>query len=160
MIDGIHQFIDTEPKLRDKYEIVYSTMSDYFKSVKSYAEANDIEWDIYDSDLWEYNNESKPNAFWTGYFSTYPDIKRNISTLSQYTESSLQLMALNSFKEQQVDQLLENQTEMLETLSILQHHDAITGTHTRKVGLDYQEMIDKARQNDETVTEFVSEIAL
>lgn len=36
---------------------------------------------------------------------------------------------------------MERQGNLMETLSIMQHHDAITGTHPFDVGLDYLKMM-------------------
>lgn len=38
---------------------------------------------------------------------------------------------------------------MLETQSIVLHHDAITGTHRRRVGNDYKRMMANIRQDSE-----------
>ena len=38
---------------------------------------------------------------------------------------------------------LSDQDSMYETLSIMQHHDAITGTHEKVTGLDYLSMMDE-----------------
>ena len=40
--------------------------------------------------------------------------------------------------------LLAVQKSMLDTLSILMHHDAITGTHMLKTGQDYRNMMQGA----------------
>ena len=52
--------------------------------------------------------------------------------------------------EQAEEGLLEVQDSLFETLSIMLHHDAITGTHTDKVGKNYKHMMTTARQTART----------
>ena len=44
---------------------------------------------------------------------------------------------------------MQTTSEMLENLSIMQHHDAITGTHVKKVGRDYHRMMEEATNTAE-----------
>lgn len=42
---------------------------------------------------------------------------------------------------------VRSQDNLLSTLAILLHHDAISGTHTEEVGHDYREMMTHARED-------------
>lgn len=41
--------------------------------------------------------------------------------------------------------ILDLQSNILETLSVMMHHDAITGTHRKAVGADYRKMMQAQR---------------
>ena len=47
----------------------------------------------------------------------------------------------------QESDLLQSQNHLFDTLSIMQHHDAITGTHNLKVGEDYSAMMNQSVVN-------------
>ena len=145
LMDGVRLFTDGETKLKDKYEIVYSTISEYFASVREDSRKDNIQWDGYNRDFWEYDMNSNQNAYWTGYFSTYPDIKKAIRRYSDYTEAWTQIKALDVLSSEDEPQLIAQQTALMKTLGIMQHHDAITGTHTHEVGLDYERMMSESR---------------
>lgn len=55
---------------KEVFEIKLSTVGRYFESVFNDAKKKQIEWSIKTDDFWAYNMMSKPNHFWTGYFST------------------------------------------------------------------------------------------
>ena len=42
LMDGVRLFTDGETKLKDKYEIVYSTISEYFASVREDSRKDNI----------------------------------------------------------------------------------------------------------------------
>ena len=42
---------------------------------------------------------------------------------------------------------MKSQDDILKTLNIMQHHDAITGTHMNRVRIDYEKMMVKARDD-------------
>ena len=44
------------------------------------------------------------------------------------------------------DTLLNSQNNLFHTLAIMQHHDAITGTHEKAVGVDYRIMMQHSMQ--------------
>ena len=58
------------------YELKWSSMENYVKSVKQYASDNDIRFTLEEGDFWAYNYQSIPDSYWTGYFTTHPDFKR------------------------------------------------------------------------------------
>ena len=51
----------------------------------------------------------------------------------------MQMTSLSSVKD--AGQINKGQMDVLKTLSIMQHHDAVTGTHKEAVGEDYERMM-------------------
>ena len=82
------------------YDFKISTISDYFNSVKFDANYLRVEWPVAKGDFWAYNYMSKQGAYWTGYYSTGPEIKLTIRHFSDFVQSSTQLM--NSFHDRQL----------------------------------------------------------
>ena len=60
----------------DQYDFYFSSISKYLDSVYRDAQSSEQTFNEYQHDFWKYdqNNETQ-NAYWTGYFSTYPLIK-------------------------------------------------------------------------------------
>ena len=79
-----------------------STISDYFADVKRDATALNLEWPVAKKDFWAYNYMSKPGAYWTGYYSTGPEIKLAIRQFSDFVQSSTHLV--NTFVTENVSQ--------------------------------------------------------
>ena len=51
-------------------------------------------------------------------------------------------MSLSHPSDLETDQI-SSQDALLKTQSVMQHHDAITGTHLEKVGVDYRSMMNE-----------------
>ena len=102
-------------------------MENFFKSVKE--DGLGLEWPKMTGDFWEYKN-GKVDAYWTGYFSTDPIFKREVVAYSDLVNTYQLLGNFLSFIGESNEFDLDLQSSLMETLSIMQHHDAITGTHT------------------------------
>lgn len=72
--------------LSNLYQMKYSTISDYFDSVFEDQKRTKVEWPVEHGDFWGYNGNS--NAIWTGFYSTNPEIKREITAFSDFTQGA------------------------------------------------------------------------
>ena len=77
-----------------KYQLKFSSMNRYLKSVQANAVKNNIKWQKESGDLWKYNYHSVKGAYWTGYFSTYPDFKRTATLFCDFAQTA---QLINSF---------------------------------------------------------------
>jgi hypothetical protein len=81
------------------------------------------------------------DAYWTGFFTTRPILKRFDRVVGSHFHSSLRLqsmMMLNKKSESDDhSKVKDTQYNALDNLGILQHHDAITGTCHSNVYRDY-----------------------
>lgn len=61
----------------DKYFFRYSTPSEYIDAINKL----DIKWPVKYDDMFPYSDS--PDSFWTGFFTTRPNIKRYFRAASQ-----------------------------------------------------------------------------
>lgn len=83
---------------------------------------------------------------WSGYYTSDPYIKKWIRFLSSANHAFGQLNSFRVILDDDVDHVNATQA-MLGTKAIMQHHDAVTGTHTNITGDDYQVQIHEALEN-------------
>ena len=112
------------------YHAVYSTPSCYTKAVYNAVKSLTNKTD----DFFPYAD--KPQAYWTGYFTSRPALKRLVRDLVNWFGTARQLLALSQSKiDQQTKDRLFN---MQDAQGIMQHHDAVTGTAKQAVTDDYR----------------------
>ncbi|EXB62836.1 Lysosomal alpha-mannosidase [Morus notabilis] len=104
---------------------LYSTPSIYTDA----KYATNQSWPIKTDDFFPYAD--RENAYWTGYFTSRPALKRYIRVLSGYYMAARQL---EFFKGRSKS---TNTDSLGDALAIVQHHDAVTGTEKQHVANDY-----------------------
>ncbi|KAK1422413.1 hypothetical protein QVD17_25512 [Tagetes erecta] len=105
---------------------LYSTPSIYTDA--KYAETDT--WPLKKDDYFPY--ASDVNAYWTGYFTSRPNLKGYVRMLSGYYLAARQLEVMKG----------RNKTgpttdDLGDALAIAQHHDAVSGTSQQHVANDY-----------------------
>ncbi|MBA0683192.1 hypothetical protein Goari_024866, partial [Gossypium aridum] len=105
---------------------LYSTPSIYTDA--KYAE--NVQWPLKTDDFFPYAD--KPNAYWTGYFTSRPAFKGYVRVLSAYYLAARQL---EFFKGRSASG--PNTEALADALAIAQHHDAVSGTERQHVAADY-----------------------
>ena len=126
---------------QDKYfaSVTFGNLTDYFSAVRermSQFSTLTGDFHVY-SDVFSDGNP----AYWSGYYSTRPFLKKLSRQLAAKLRSAEILFSLS--KDQSQELLLKGSAyEELETarrnLGLFQHHDAITGTSKHFVMVDYQ----------------------
>ncbi|RYR54201.1 hypothetical protein Ahy_A06g029472 isoform B [Arachis hypogaea] len=134
--DFRYQYADSWFRQMDKFihyvnqdgrvNALYSTPSIYTDS--KYA-ANE-QWPLKVDDFFPYAD--KPNAYWTGYFTSRPALKGYVRVMSGYYQAARQL---EFFKGRNASR--PNTNLLAEALAIAQHHDAVSGTERQHVAADY-----------------------
>ncbi|XP_055848477.1 lysosomal alpha-mannosidase isoform X1 [Episyrphus balteatus] len=114
--------------------LIYSTPSCYLKALHNAG----ITWPTKDDDFFPYGSD--PHAYWTGYYTSRPTLKRyervgnhKLQACKQMTVMSL----MSSSTSNQTAEMEGHLSFMRETMGIMQHHDAVTGTEKQKVANDY-----------------------
>lgn len=82
----------------------------------------------------------KQNKYWSGFYTTRPQLKKLLRTTSSRFHSSLaqsspQVLKANNLE--YANYVVEQQQLIMEKLGTLQHHDSITGTGVKAVAEDY-----------------------
>lgn len=110
---------------------LYSTPSLYTDAKNAANES----WPLKTDDYFPYAD--RDNAYWTGYFTSRPALKRYVRMLSGYYLAARQLEFFTGKKSSG-----PNSTYSLgDTLGIAQHHDGLTGTAKQHTTNDYQKRL-------------------
>ncbi|PON50481.1 Glucan biosynthesis, periplasmic [Trema orientale] len=91
--------------------------------------ATNESWPLKTDDFFPYAD--RDNAYWTGYFTSRPALKRYVRIMSGYYLAARQL---EFFKGRSKS---TNTDSLGDALAIAQHHDAVTGTEKQHVANDY-----------------------
>lgn len=128
-----------------------STPKTYVDSLKK----ENVQWPIKYDDFMNYHQDEKDKNnrthynFWSGFYSSRPGIKAHVKTASAqyYAQSKIvaRKMLDQDAKAAEIKDYLKSNDILLDQLSILQHHDAVTGTAKQFVTYDYQFRLQKAQ---------------
>lgn len=105
---------------------LYSTPSIYTDA----KYASNESWPLKTDDFFPYADRA--HAYWTGYFSSRPALKRYVKVMSGYYLAARQLEFYIGRSETG-----RNTDSLADALAIAQHHDAVTGTEKQHVANDY-----------------------
>ncbi|KAH7644224.1 lysosomal alpha-mannosidase-like protein 2 [Dermatophagoides farinae] len=112
----------------------YSTPTCYTKALWN----SNHTWTSKNDDYFPY--ASDPHAYWTGYYTSRPSLKRMERVANNWLQACKQLDAL-AINNGRFD---DNITNLREAMGILQHHDAVSGTEKQHVANDYARLLHKA----------------
>ena len=109
---------------------MYSTPSIYLKA----KNAEQTAWSVKTDDFFPYADG--PDAYWTGYFTSRPALKRYIRLQSAFLQVARHMELFSGGDGSQTEPLWEAQ-------SVAQHHDAVSGTAKQAVTYDYAQRLSK-----------------
>lgn len=78
---------------------------------------------------------SGDHSYWTGYFTSKPQMKRMVRQASSLLQMARSLRAFSNLTDARSEELEE---KLERAVGLAQHHDAITGTSKEKVTQDYE----------------------
>ncbi|KAL0478997.1 lysosomal alpha-mannosidase [Acrasis kona] len=122
----------------------YSTPSEYFDAVTQ----DDIEYPTKTGDFFPYADNV--NSYWTGYYSSHPEMKDAVRKNEHMLRNAEVLLALahSTTRANQQNQIYNQHLELLNQVRSvngeIQHHDAITGTEKDHVLRSYVLGIEKS----------------
>ena len=133
----------------DEYNAFYSTPTCYMHAVKNSKASSEVKtWTEYEDDFFPYcdgyfipyeetTNPSDFHGYWSGYYTSRVSLKKK-TRVSSATSSACNQWAAAGFIH------ADNATYLRRTVSLLQHHDAVTGTEKKKVVDDYDRRLDES----------------
>ena len=136
--DKLIRYVNERQANGSDVNLLYSTPSCYLKSLNEAGKT----WPTKSDDFFPY--ASDPHAYWSGYFSSRPTSKRMIHESSNLVQVAKQTSTALYNKDKASSKTLNvlDTTFYLErTVSVTQHHDAITGTERQHVTDDYTESL-------------------
>ncbi|KAI4469648.1 alpha-mannosidase [Holotrichia oblita] len=138
-IDALLRYSNRQQKNGSKYNLLYSTPSCYLKAVQE-ASKGKIKWPVKTDDFFPY--ASDPHAYWTGYFTSRPTLKRFERLGNNFLQVCKQLYALTDLGPEDWVDL----NALREAMGVMQHHDAITGTEKQHVAFDYAKILSRGME--------------
>ncbi|XP_057661695.1 lysosomal alpha-mannosidase-like isoform X1 [Diorhabda carinulata] len=144
-IDKLIAYANARQANGSKYNLLYSTPSCYIKAIYDQTHGKK-KWFQKQDDFFPY--ASDPHAFWTGYFTSRPTIKRFEREGNNFLQVCKQLYTLADLDP--IDKVDLN--VLREAMGVMQHHDAITGTEKQHVANDYTRILSNGFQECEWIT--------
>ncbi|CAH1973774.1 unnamed protein product [Acanthoscelides obtectus] len=136
-LDKLIYYANLRQKTGSKYNLIYSTPSCYVKAIHEESTKTNKKWLVKTDDFFPY--ASDPHAYWTGYFTSRPTLKRFEREGNNYLQVCKQLYALADLgPEDRVDLNV-----MREAMGVMQHHDAVSGTEKEHVAHDYARLLSR-----------------
>lgn len=124
-LDRIIRYVNEDGRVH----ALYSTPELY---VEAKAQEQGVAWPLKTDDFFPYADG--PHAFWTGYFTSRPALKRYIRETSAFLQVARQMSVLGSMRAAVKNQ---NLRKLSEAMAVAQHHDAVAGTSKQHVAFDY-----------------------
>ncbi len=131
--------------------VLYSTPEMY--TMAKYSEKK--RWDVKFDDFLPYSHKNQ--SFWSGYYTSRPALKRLERVGSSFLQFARQIQAMdNDSQITRSDSTTASNTWSMEksnlfnldsSVSILQHHDGITGTSKQHVAYDYAKRVDNGMKD-------------
>lgn len=115
---------------------IYSTPSKYVAALKD----ENITWPVIKNhDFMPYAKEH--NNYWSGFFTSRPGLKKQVKDYSSLFHSQQKLYARQMIDQKSTNELIKRVKDaaynMEDILTVLTHHDAISGTSFQYVAQDY-----------------------
>lgn len=147
-----------------KLNVFYSTPERYFRDLHAEAEERKLKFPLYVGDFFPYADNE--DAYWTGYYTTRPQIKtesRRTDGILASAEASYALARMVAVKSDSSHDWAKDFAGLLQgrrDASLVQHHDGITGTAKGWVGADYLKRLTDASVHSYGILSFAVPILL
>jgi hypothetical protein len=131
-LDPVLHVLQDQSKYNRRYNVQYATVADYMKVVNQSPDENDKNFITTKDEFLPYNDGDQ--AWWTGYYSSYPTLKREARKAETLLHSCNQIYTLYGAGNTSFYSALEH---LRRAVSEVTHHDGITGTSKKYVVYDY-----------------------
>ena len=121
----------------------FSTPSQYTKAVYKEIVAKNISLTEKVDDFFPYRDT--PNAFWTGFYTSKPLLKKMVREASTYLQGVKKLLSILYLKQNLTFSAMDQRLfEFEKAVAMVQHHDAVTGTANVRSDQEYDWSLWKA----------------
>jgi hypothetical protein len=118
-----------------RINVFYSTPSRYVAEKKKES----LSWPLKTDDFFPYADG--PHQFWTGYFTSRPNLKRAVRAGSAFFQIAKQAIAFGT-----PTKGFTAVEKLAEAMGLLQHHDAVSGTAKQHATSDYSKRLHAGRK--------------
>ena len=118
--------------------MIWSTLGDYVTAVNKL----NLTWNVERAPLFNYVDS--PHKWWTGYFTSRPSLKlyaRSRELIQRTAEQFYFYAKQMNFSNFDFSNAIRNITKLRDSVGVVQHHDAITGTEKDPVSQDYKKWL-------------------
>ena len=145
LIHAVNQY-QQQGKIDEKKLGRFSGVHIFYSNPDMYTEAKfaeGIAWIVKEDDFFPYSDCD--DCFWTGYFTSRPNLKRLERVASSFLHAARQIEAYwSSAHCADMGSVIYSPLESLEdVIAIIQHHDGVSGTSKQHVAYDYAFRVDK-----------------
>ncbi|XP_025208867.1 lysosomal alpha-mannosidase-like isoform X1 [Melanaphis sacchari] len=141
-LDKLIKHINSKQASGSKINAIYSTPSCYLKAVNN----QQITFPTKQDDFFPYKSDK--HSYWTGYFTSRPTQKYYERKGNNHLQTCKQL-AVQSLTGAKYEPKI---TVLRETMGVMQHHDAISGTEKQHVANDYARLLSEAIEECDDVS--------
>ncbi|KAL1459619.1 hypothetical protein WDU94_011583, partial [Cyamophila willieti] len=134
-VDRLIKYVNNLQSNGSKVHLLYSTPSCYIKAVHD----SGITLPTKQDDFFPYG--SGAHAYWTGFFTSRPALKRYERFGHSMLQMCKQLYAVSNLRSHQKHNHEADLNVLREAMGVIQHHDAITGTAKQHPTNNYAEMV-------------------
>ena len=124
-------------------DLVFSTPSDYIKAIREER----IQYPVFYGDLFPYIEPNRDEV-WSGYFTSRPQVKKNIKDTSALIHAQNKLFAQQVLRsdvtDAEVQEILKSKIALLDILGIMNDFNHISGDQTELVYLDAERRLGQA----------------
>ncbi|XP_068150676.1 lysosomal alpha-mannosidase-like [Drosophila tropicalis] len=140
-MDKLIKYVNARQTEGSRVHLLYSTPGCYLKALHQLEQT----WPNKTQDFFPYSSDS--HAYWTGYFTSRPTQKRFERDGNHFLQVVKQL---STFANLTTTQHTSPLNTLRQTMGVMQHHDAITGTEKQTVARDYDRLLTDAIVGAET----------
>mmetsp|Transcript_20895 Transcript_20895/g.25664 ORF Transcript_20895/g.25664 Transcript_20895/m.25664 type:complete len:113 (+) Transcript_20895:829-1167(+) len=91
LINALYAYADRNG-VSNNWNFSFSSPQNYVDEMFHEAHFSKVEFDVEQDDFWAYNLHSIEGAYWTGYYTTYPEIKREMYQFGDFVQSATQIL--------------------------------------------------------------------
>ena len=147
-LDKIIHYVNYNASKGGPVVAFYSTPSHYTDAKADASKKAQVTWEVRSDDIFPLANAA--HAYWSGYFTSRPGLKRQVRFASNFLNSARQMEVISGVTAAEVDTpttrpsppVGTSWTDSMEgAIAVATHHDGMSGTERQDVSNDYSQRI-------------------